>query len=137
MLADAIAAELPFLRAEAEGRMVDSCTVTRPSATQGPWDDATGTYGPGEPETVYTGRCEVQLVEVLPQVAVSGEVDVFTQRVVVKLPVASSAGVRINDVVTVASGTNDASLAGRTYVVRGGHAKTYATARRLQCEEAT
>ena len=118
--------------------MLDSCVIARPaSGTPSPADfnEATGTYNPPTSTQVYAGRCQVQLVDVLPQVAVSGEADVFSQRAIVKLPVDGSAGVRIGDVVTMTAATLDADLLGRSYVVRGLHHKTFATARRLQCEE--
>src|SRR5690349_16519992 len=120
-----VAAALVELRAAAESLMVDSCTVSRPSTDPPVFNDETGLYEPATSEQVYAGACQVQIVDVLPQVAVSGEADVFTQRVIVKLPVGPSPDVRIGDVVVVTSAVFDADLLGRSYVVRGLHHKTF------------
>ena len=134
-LGDDLAAALPVLRAEAESMMRDACTVSRASDAPPVFNDETGLYEPATGSTVYSGRCQVQLVDVLPQVAVSGEADVSSQRAIVKLPVDGSEGVKIGDVVVITAATLDADLLGRSYVVRGLHHKSFATARRLQCEE--
>ncbi len=132
----AIAAELPTLRREAEALMVDSCTVTRAGVGPGTVNETTGAVTPPAPTTVYTGRCRVQVPQAVPSEQDAGGAPVAVQPTAVSLPVVGSEGVEVGDVVTITAATFDASLVGVTYVVRGLHRKTHATARRLRVEEA-
>lgn len=124
-------------REAAEARMVDACTITRSTTSAPVFDEETGEYQDPEDDAVYDGDCEIQLSEGLnAQFPEVGGGLVAVQRVTVKVPI-SAVGVRVNDTVTVTRSANDPDLLGRVYRVDSTHAKTYATCRRLQCEEVT
>lgn len=132
--------ELADFRAEAESRMVDSCTITLPGAGAPVFNEETGQYDDPAPVTVYTGRCEVQIeaqVSVGSSSATATGALTTRQQLVVKLPVVGSEAVRIGATVTLGPGANDAALTGRQLQVIDLHFKTYATARRLLCNTVT
>jgi len=135
-LADAIAATLPELRAHAESMMVDTCTITRASTGAPVVDNNNGTVTPAAPATIYAGPCRVQVPDAVEKIEEAGGDALSVQAAIISLPVAGSEAVAVGDVVTVTSATFDADLAEVDYVVRGLHRKSYATARRLSCEEA-
>lgn len=135
-LAADIALHLPALRAEAEARMVDACTITRPTDEE-TFNDTTGTYDTSGVETIYSGRCEVQLSDGLnARGTEAGGSDVSITRLTVKIPV-SAVGVQVDDLVTITAATWDVDLAGQKFGVIAGHSKTHATARRLEVERIT
>lgn len=135
-LADDIATALPLLRMEAEARMVDACTITRPTDVE-TFDDEAGDYDAVGNSTVYTGKCEVQLSDGLTaRASEAGGSDVTVSRLTVKIPV-SATGVKVNDLVTITRSTFDTDLATLRFAVIAGHSKTYATARRLEVERVT
>lgn len=132
-LAHDIAAALPLLREEAEARMVDTCAIVRPGGDP-VFDDESGTYTTPAGSSVYSGRCEVQVSDGLnARQAEAGGAEITVTRVTVKVPV-SVTGVQVGDVVTITAAVNDADLVDTEFQVVGLHAKTYATARRLQVE---
>ena len=134
-LVDDIRHALPLLRAEAEGRMVDACTITRAGSGDTTFDPNTGTYTDAADTTIYTGRCEVQVSDGLnAQTSDVGGHLVTDMRVTVKVPM-SVDGVWVGDVVTITASELDPDLVGKTYRVLGTFAKSFATARRLQVEE--
>lgn len=133
-LAADIAWGLPILRAEAEARMVDTCRITRAGAGDVTFDPDTGTYTDGADSLVYSGKCEVQVADGLTaEEAEAAGAEIGVVRVTVKIPV-SSVDPKRGDVVTITRATNDPTLTGQSYTIIGGHAKTNATARRLQVE---
>lgn len=133
-LADDIAWALPSLRAEAEARMVDACTISHAGTDDTTFDPNTGTYIDAADSTVYSGPCEIQVSDGLnAQQSDTGATLVTDTRVTLKIPV-SVTGVEIGDLATITTATNDPDLLGQTFTVIGLHAKTYATARRLQVE---
>lgn len=133
-LADDIATALPALRAEAEARMVDACTITRAGDDDTTFDPNTGTYTDAADTAVYSGKCEVQVTDGLnAQRTEAGGTEISITRVTVKVPV-SVTGVERGDLVTITEATNDSDLAGQVFSVVGLHSKSYATARRLQVE---
>lgn len=135
-LASDVAAALPLLRAEAEALMVDSCTITRDGGAP-TFDPNTGTYTDPAGSTVYTGACQVQLSDGLSaRSSEAGGTELITSRVTVKIPV-SATGVRVGDVVTITAATLDPDLVDHRYVIAAEHAKTFATARRLEVERYT
>lgn len=135
-LVDDIRSALPLLRVEAEGRMVDACTITRPTAGE-TFDPATGTYDAVGSSTIYSGKCEVQLSDGLnARSTEAGGSDLTISRLTVKVPV-SAEGIQVGDLVSVTSATFDSSLVDQQFAVIAGHAKTYATARRLEVERVT
>lgn len=135
MLVDDILATLPQLRTEAEGRMVDACTITRASGDP-TFDENTGTYTPASTSSIYTGPCEVKITDSLTvQVEEAGGGVAPVARLTVKVP-ASVENVRIGDLVTITSSLLDPELVGRVFTVNALHYKTFATSRRFQVEEA-
>ena len=116
--------------------MVDTCTVTRASTGAPVVDNNNGTVTPAAPATIYAGPCRVQLPDAVEKATEVGGDALSVQAAIISLPVAGSEAVAVGDVVTVTSATFDADLAEVDYVVRGLHRKSYATARRLRCEEA-
>ncbi len=132
-----IAETLPLLRAEAEGRMVDACTITAAGEGDTTFDPDTGTYTDAADTTVYTGKCEVQISDGLTaEQSEAGGTQIGVVRVTVKIPVSATA-VHRGHVVTITAATNDPTLVGQRFTVIGGHGKTYATSRRLQVERIT
>lgn len=121
-------------RLAAERLMVDACTITRSAGNAG-LNEVTGRTVP-RATTVYSGPCQVQVPDTQPQTPEVGERTATVQRLTVKIPV-SVTGVRVGDRVTLTTAALDGDLAGRTYRVAGLHDKTYATSRRLACEETT
>lgn len=120
-------------RAAAEAMMLDACTITR-AGTGGPvFDPDTGEYTEPTPTTVYSGACKVQARTSVSTSAVGGELLTMMQ-VEVHVPM-SVTGVQVNDVVTITASVNDAALVDRGYRVTDDPAKSFATARRLRCEE--
>lgn len=101
------------------------------------FDPNTGLYSDRTTETIYSGACQVQI---------GGNADALTpdigggsttiQQLTVKVPV-TDVSYEIQDLVTITAATLDETLVGRKYRVTALHAKTYATARRLQCDEVT
>lgn len=135
-LIDSITGALPGLRSEAEGRMVDACTVSRGPYGPGTFDPDTGTYTEAIAALIYTGRCEVQVDgRLVGREIDAGETELTSMRLTVKLPVDTSAGVQINDQITITSSAHDPGLVGKLFRVTALHNKTFATARRLQVEE--
>jgi hypothetical protein len=132
MAADAVAVG----REAAESLMVDACTITRASTGAPVVNSNDGTLTPQAPVVVYTGKCRIQLPDTMDKPAETGGEYLSTQSALVSLPVTGSEAVTVGDVVTVTSSTLDVDLTGITYVVRGLHRKSHATARRLRCEEA-
>jgi hypothetical protein len=133
-LAGEIAATLPALRAAAERRMVDSCTITHPAAGLGTFDDDTHTYAPPTETPVYAGRCRVQTRDGLVAADRNvGERQITVLRFEVHVPLVAT-GIAVDDLVTITA-ARDPDLVGRRFRVTASHAKTDATARRLQCEE--
>lgn len=134
-LVDDILATLPQLRTEAEGRMVDACTITRAGAGDTTFDPNTGLYTNAADSSIYTGKCEVQVSDGLSaQTTAAGGQVVTDLRVTVKVPM-SVENIAVDDVVTITASLLDPDLVGKKYRVIGTFAKSFATARRLQVEE--
>lgn len=135
-LAYDIAQALPELRREAEGRMVDECIIRRPGGRP-TFDPDTGDYIDPPEATLYSGKCEVQISDGLSaREGEAGGTELTTRRLTLKLPV-SATGIRKGDLVEITASRNDPSLVGADYRVAAGHAKSWATARRLHVEEVT
>lgn len=117
-------------RAVAEEGMVDTCTITRvdPNGEENP---VTGV----KPRVqVYSGRCKVQALDPQERDAASGGFEWTTQRYRVDVPVGSYAPAE-DDVVKIATATNDPHLGGREYRVLALLHKSLATAYRLAVED--
>ena len=117
-------------REAAAALMVDSCQVTRGGTRV--FDPETGDYTFPAAEVVYTGQCQIQVTSA--EVAASPDVEgggVIIQRITVKLPVDGTV-YQLRDTVEVTSSALDPTLDGKRYRIVAGHAKTFATARRLE-----
>ena len=121
-------------RRHAEALMVDACTVTQRTGV-GTLNETTGAVTTPT-ATVYTGKCRVQSAQPQPRTAEVVERTATMQGLTVSIPVSATA-VRVGAVVQITASALDAELVGSRFLVTGVHHKTHATARRLQCEEAT
>lgn len=121
-------------RRHADDQMKSTCTITRAGVGKGPWNPETGTYSPPARQTVYSGRCKVQDNGRAVTTAEAGAVIAAVDSLELHLPVEGSEGVRRDDVAHIDSNPLDAALVGREFVVRGPHAGTAKTARRLPIE---
>lgn len=136
MLVDDIRQALPGLRAEAEGRMVDSCTIRRGGGAP-VFDPETGGYTTPAGTEVYSGKCEVQISDGLnARESEAGGAEITLSRVTLKIPM-SVEGVLPDDVATIDTSELDGDLVDMTFRVLSTFAKTFATARRLQVERLT
>lgn len=122
-------------RALALSLMVDECTVTRATGTLA-WDEDEGTETAGTATTVYTGPCKVQRQRIAPQDPEAGERMVTVEQVEIHVPVEATEP-QIGDVATITSAVFDPALVGRQFRVAGLFHKSWATARRLRCDEVT
>lgn len=130
-------ADLAELRAVDEEDMSSTCLITRAGTGASSIDPSTLAYVDPARVTVYEGKCKILDAG---QFANAGE-DIAaaavwaTQGRVVKLPVATSTGIRQNDVVKILTNPADLELVDREFTVKGLHHKTQATSRRLMCLE--
>lgn len=116
--------------------MLETCTITRGGGAP-TFDGTTGTYTTPAGTTIYSGPCEVQVSDGLTaQSEDAGGADVTLTRVTVKVPITAT-GIQIDDVVTITASALDPDLVGQRFTVVAGHAKSFATARRLQVERTT
>jgi hypothetical protein len=129
-----IAAALPDLRAAAESKMVDTCTIVAITTTGDP-DPATSL--PAEQRTtIYAGKCEYRAADTQARSVDSAGRQLVQQGATLKLPVDApgSAAVRVGHVATISLATNDPTADPVVVTVSGTHQQTYATARRLPVE---
>ena len=136
MIGNDVAVALQELRAQAESLMVDTCIITAGGGTP-TWDDANGQWNAPAATTVYEGKCRVQVPNVAENEADAGERAWTVQSALVNLPVSGSESVQVGHTVTITSASLDGALSGRVYTVTADHSKSFATARRLRCEEVT
>ena len=137
MIGHDLSAALPGLRLQAESMMVDACIVSAPGSGEPTWDDESGQWVPPSGGTSYSGKCRVQVPNVAENEADAGERAWTVQAAIVSLPVSGSESVGVGHTVTITAAAHDSALVGRVYTVTAEHQKTYATARRLRCEEVT
>lgn len=131
---DAISAELPFLRAEAEALMTDTITIRRATGAT-TRDPSTGSTVPTYAD-VLTSKCKVQARSLQALTADAGGRTATTVRLELHLPV-SAAAVQTGDVaeVTAVGALSDVQLLGRKFTIAAPVAKSFATARRYEVEE--
>lgn len=126
-------------RAFALEQMIDSCVIAEAAAGLGTFNSHTGVYTPPAETPIYSGPCQVQVTDSLAaRTPDAGETLVTLQRLIVKVPLTAT-GIKVNHRITITAvgEGSDPELLGRGYRIEATHAKTYATARRLQCEEVT
>lgn len=131
--ADDVIGVLPFLRAQAESLMIDTCTVTRPGDPV--TDPETGNVTPGS-TPVYSGPCKVQQTISQASNPNAGGHAFTVQDSRVDFPVAAGP-LMVDDVVTVTASVLDPQLAGSTYRVVELFHKSMATAQRTRVEQVT
>ena len=122
-----VAGALPFLRAQAESLMLDTCTVAPVTGV----DESTG--APTLGSAVYSGRCKVQTSQAQEANPEAGGATYTVQRYAVHVPVGAFVPV-VGHVVTITAAALDAGLVGRQYRVVALLHKTLATAQRLAVE---
>jgi hypothetical protein len=115
--------------------MVDEIRFTEATGSL-TFDEETGLETVGSPTVVYEGPCKIQRQRVSPQNPEAGERTVTVEQVEIHLPIEASE-VQVGDVGTVTSAVFDPALLGRRFRVTGLFHKTWATARRLRCDEVT
>jgi hypothetical protein len=132
-----VSAESTVLQGRAfnERLMTSTCRVER-SGGEPVFDDVTGEYVPSA-SVIYEGACKVRFIS-----AVVGEVNsesqlLVEQDAILSLPIEGSELVKPDDVATITASRLDAALLGKKFRVKGGHAQTSATARRLPVELTT
>jgi hypothetical protein len=122
-------------RAAAEAGMGDACTIRREN-TSDTTDPVTG-VGTRTYTTIYTGKCRVQQQAAIARPHDVGENEVWLVRFDLQLPVATSAGLRVGDQVTITASVNDPDLIGRVFAVNELAHKSEATSRRVGIIEET
>ena len=122
-----VAGALPFLRAQAESLMLDTCTVSPVTGV----NESTG--APTLGAAVYTGKCKVQTSQAQEANPEAGGATYTVQRYAVHVPVAAFVPV-VGHVVTITAAAQDAGLVGRQYRVVALLHKSLATAQRLAVE---
>jgi S1-C subfamily serine protease len=131
MLQDAIAGALPDLRAEAEARMVSTCTIGEPGDPV--TDPETGEVTHPLVDVTYSGICRVRPATLQAQSRQMGGAEAFVSDVLVSLP-ATATGIRKGMLVTVDS-SPDADLVGLRAEIQDAGRGDSLTARRMWCLE--
>lgn len=136
-LQSAIEAELPFLRAEANARMTDTCRITKPGVGAGTLDPSTGERIPPAAVTVYEGPCRLGRVEIpISSAAAGGEASWDTQDSVLHLPLgADTLAVAVDHTVTYLTSTANPRLVGRQFGIVAVVEGTDLTALRCRVRE--
>ena len=119
-------------RREAEKLMTTQCTVTREGG-EPVFNEATGQYEPSI-ITIYAGPGRIRRPGASVRTASPAGQTITVQDLILSLPVATSADVTVNDMVTVTANPLDPGLIGVPFTVRGVHDESTATARRFPIE---
>jgi len=127
-------AQLPYLRAEAESRMTDTCTIYTAGAGR-VWNDETLSYDDDEGVAIYSGPCRVKRGNTQAASEDAAGQPLTTQSLEVHLPVLTSSLVGVNDIVQITNAPHDPALLGRRFRITSSPAHSQATARRLPVEE--
>lgn len=118
-------------RRSAEALMVDTCTISAPGTSSflaGEYTTIPGAQG-------YAGKCKVQQrAGRMPPTPSQEGTELVLVPLEVHIPVDAPAP-SANDLVTITGSLLDPSLVGRVYRVIDIPGKSFATARRLRCEE--
>jgi len=132
-------------REAAEGRMTDTCQITKPGEGEPVFDDASGKYVAPAPVEVYGpataphfGKCRIpRRAGVLTSGAASqaGEVGWEIGEWPLDLPVGGTEALSPSMVVNYLTAELDASLPGRTYTLVEPARQSQSTARRFKMKE--
>lgn len=138
MLGDAIAAELPGLRAEAESLMADSCTIAA-STGEPVWDEDNGVWTSAASDPIYSGKCRVRQPAAGSNQE-AGEASFTVSDRVVSIPIAGDGyadgvtDVPVGSAVTITATVGDQFMVGKVFTyISPASEQTYPTARRLLC----
>ena len=123
-------------RAQANARMSESVTVG--VTVTGTFNESTGTY-PKVFESHYEGpngdrRARVKFPTLTVSERTPGGQTIAVQDVTLHLPVGFSSAVRVDDIVTVISSTDDPDLVGRTFRIKGNAQEGQVSAHRFPVE---
>lgn len=120
-------------RAAAERDMLDACKVERLTGSVA--DPETGVITPTR-SVIYSGKCKLQQSAPSTAPTTVGEAGVFVGQLTLHLPVTdTTALVAPDDLVTITTCVQDASLVGKVFKLRGPAHKSFATARRFPLVE--
>lgn len=132
-LAADLSAALPFLQAEAEAMMVDTCIIDRPGEPV--TDPDSGAVTPSH-SMVYEGRCKVQLNTSQAASPEAGGAVFNAQRSRVDLPVGVGP-IETRDRIVITAARFNPALVGNVYRVTELFEKSWPTAQRIPVEELT
>lgn len=119
----------------AESLMVDTWRCARGSEPV--FDDDTGTWTSPAADVVYDGPGRLRDVDSdSPRDESQGETTVYS-RLRLWLPVATSAGIKVDDIFECTAAAEDPALLGMRVRVVDPHFQTHSTARRLSVEVAS
>lgn len=127
-----VTAFLPEAQRNAESLMTDVWRCARPGERV--FDDVTGQWTDGAPEVVYDGPGRLRDMDGYGRRDERQGETTVVGALRLSLPVATSAGVRIDDVLTCTASANDPSLVGVKVRVSDLHVQTFASARRFSVE---
>lgn len=114
--------------------MHSTCRITRNSGTT--FNETTGEYQPAV-TTVYEGKCDFRFDSSTFRMLDAQSQILTEQRPILKLPVTTSAAVRVGDVGELITHRHDTGLVGMRFRIASVHTKTHASARRLTVEVIT
>lgn len=118
-------------RKAAERMMVDACTIVHQGDLSFDHGEYTTIAGPA----VYAGKCKVQIQGTRPpKTPIEGEALLSLVVTEIHVPM-TVVGVQVHDRVTITASQSDPDLVGRIYEVMDHAGKSFATARRMRCEE--
>lgn len=135
ILDEAIAWALPDLQAEAEGRMTDTCRITR--AGERTFDEATGTYPDRAESTIYEGKCRLRAKDVTSPRIGAGGTEFQVLPTVLSLPVSDTRSdeVKPGDRVLILTSLRNPALVDAEFTVDDPAAISDMTARRFGLKE--
>lgn len=134
-LADDIQANLPYLRSEAEARMLDDCEI-------GAFQDGDPDPVTGQPTLVlvaehYSGKCRVKSTANVSSESSAGGQSFATQSLILSVPVVDASAIRTDDVVRITDvdpDTGNPAMLNRIFRIAGLASVSQATAARFVLE---
>ena len=129
-----IAQALPGLRAEAESRMTDTCTVTRGDGGE-VLDPVTDEWVPVPAVTVYSGACRVKHATTGAAQVGTGSQLLAVSQLELHVPV-TAVGIGVGDRVEITGSSTRAEQVGRVFTVTAEFDGSQTTALRFRVEVA-